>query len=158
MHSRLKSARPPQISFTASTGFSRASTTCVAPSSCASFSLFSWRSIATIVVAPVHRAAMIAARPTEPVPYTTTLDPSPGRSTFRIAPAPVPIPQASGPRSSSGRSSATGTSAFARTIECVAKADWPKKWLCSGDPSTVASAVEPSARFPPAMSGPIWRQ
>ena len=68
MHSSAKSAGPPQISLTASTGFSRASTVWVAPSSFANLSRPGWRSIATIVVAPVHCAAITAASPTEPAP------------------------------------------------------------------------------------------
>src|SRR6516165_12820720 len=85
-------------------------------------------------------------------------DPVHGRSTFSTAPAPVEIPHASGPRGSIGASGATGTSAFAAHTEYVANEDWPKKWLCSGDPSSRRNVVVPSARAPLTTSGPSDRQ
>ena len=51
---------------------------CVAPSSLASASLESCRSIAAIVVAPAMRAAMTAARPTAPARETAAEEPAGG--------------------------------------------------------------------------------
>src|SRR5215472_18420453 len=85
-------------------------------------------------------------------------EPTPGRSAFSTAPAPVEIPHASGPRISTGASAGTGTSALAAHTEYVANEDWPKKWLCSGDPSSRRNAVEPSVRAPLTTSGPSDRQ
>src|SRR5215469_5821877 len=88
----------------------------------------------------------------------TTDDPTGGRSTFRIAPAPVAIPHDSGPSTSTGASLGTGTSADAEHTEYDANEDWPKKWLCSGSPDARRSVVDPSSREPPATSGPSERQ
>lgn len=128
VHSRLASAGPSQISCTAATGSTPAATSIVsvAPSSRASRSRDASRSTATIVVAPVSRAAITAESPTAPAPNTTTEEPTGGRSALSTAPAPVPIPQARGPRIATGASAATGTSDEAGQIEYVANEDWPK--------------------------------
>src|SRR5215472_11647894 len=68
------------------------------------------------------------------------------------------MPQASGPRISTGASAATGTSDEAAHSEYVANEDCPKKWLCSGDPSVRRSGIDPSGRHPPATRGPSDRQ
>ena len=57
-----------------------------------------------IVVAPATTAAMIAAMPTVPVPKTATLAPAGGRMTFKIAPAPVWMPQPNGAIGNAGDS------------------------------------------------------
>ena len=101
---------------------------CVAPNSCAISRRLSWTSAAMIFVTPELRAAMIAASPTAPTPTMSTESPSRGRASLSTAPAPVARPQARGPRSSSGASPGTFTSASAVVIEWVAKDDWPKKW------------------------------
>ena len=68
------------------------------------------------------------------------------------------IPQANGPRMDTSASSGTFTSAFAAQMEYDANDDWPKKWLCSGDPSSRRTDVDPSARHPAITSGPSSRQ
>src|ERR1700722_13670539 len=88
----------------------------------------------------------------------TTDDPAPGRSAFSTAPAPVDIPHASGPSSSTSAAGSTTTSARAEQIEYDANDGCPKKWLCKGDPSSRRSAVVPSARPPRSTSGPRSRQ
>src|SRR6185437_16551479 len=85
-------------------------------------------------------------------------DPVKGRSALSTAPAPVEIPQARGPRMDTSTSAPTGTRAFAAQIEYDANDDCPKKWLCSGDPSSRRSEVDPSPRDPPMTSGPSCRQ
>jgi len=55
------------------------------------------------------RAAMIAARPTPPVPNTARLSPGPTASELSTAPAPVRMPQPRGARISSGTSAGTLT-------------------------------------------------
>ncbi len=88
--SKLKSTPAPVIRITASTGFSFAAlTVCVAPSSFASVSRDSAVSTPTIVVAPTTRAAMMALKPTEPVPKTASEAPTPTLSALMTAPAPV---------------------------------------------------------------------
>ena len=66
-------------------------------------------STATIVVAPTARAAMIALKLTAPAPNAAKLAPGPTFRAFMTAPAPVWMPQPSGPRSSSGASLGTFT-------------------------------------------------
>src|SRR6201996_8403886 len=159
--SKLRSAGPPQISCTAATGSTSGEDTLivsVAPSSAASASRETSLSTAMMCVAAVSRAAMIADSPTAPDPYTTIDDPAKGRSALSTAPAPVEIPQARGPSSDTSTSAGTGTRALAAQIEYDANDDWPKKWLCSGDPSSRRSEVDPSARQPAMTSGPSCRQ
>jgi hypothetical protein len=161
VQSRLKSAGPAQISCTAATGSAPGADTSivsVAPSSRASDSRDATRSTAMIDVAGVSRAAITAESPTAPAPYITTDDPAPGRSAFSTAPAPVEIPQASGPSSATSADGSTTTSARAAQTEYDANDDWPKKWLFSGDPSSRRSDVVPSARPPRSTSGPRSRQ
>src|ERR1700722_4408712 len=88
----------------------------------------------------------------------TTDAPAPGRSAFSTAPAPVEIPHASGPSSSTSADGSTTTSARAAQIEYDANDDCPKKWLFKTDPSSRRSDVDPSARPPRSTSGPRSRQ
>src|SRR5690606_12369267 len=59
-------------------------------------------STAMIVTVPAARAAITALRPTAPAPITAKVEPTPTFSARRTVPAPVWMPQPSGPRSSSG--------------------------------------------------------
>ena len=88
----------------------------------------------------------------------TSDEPAPGRSAFSTAPAPVEIPQASGPSSVTSADGSTTTKALAEQIEYDANDDWPKKWLFSGDPSSRRIDVVPFARPPRSTSGPRSRQ
>ncbi len=78
--------------------------TWVAPSSRAFASRGGTRSTATMVVQPDRRAAMIAAKPTEPAPKTAMLLPAGGRSELSTEPAPVWMPQPNGATTSNGMS------------------------------------------------------
>ena len=61
----------------------------VAPSSCANARRAGLMSMATIVVQPMTRAAMIALNPTDPVPKTASDEPGRTAKLFITAPAPV---------------------------------------------------------------------
>jgi hypothetical protein len=115
------------------------------------------RSTATIVVAPVIVAAMIAARPTVPVPNTATAAPAGGRSALRIAPAPVWTPQPNGAMSSKAMSSSSLTTLRSVAMQWVAKQDWPKKCEWTGSPSR-ESAVVPSGRVAAKLNSKKPRQ
>ena len=104
-----------------------ASTTWVAPISCASARRDGTTSTATIVVAPTARAAMIALKPTAPAPNAAKLAPGPTFRAFMTAPAPVWMPHPSGPRSSSGASFGTFTTLRSLASVKVENDDWPKK-------------------------------
>src|SRR5260221_471354 len=79
----------------------------VAPSLAARSRRLGCRSTAMIVAAPATEAAITAASPTLPVPKTAMLDPAGAPSATSTDPAPVWIPQPSGPGSSRGRPGAT---------------------------------------------------
>jgi hypothetical protein len=94
---------------------------------------------------------MIADKPTEPAPKTAS---DPEGATFSVlstAPAPVWMPQPSGPASSSGNASGTRTALRSVTSASVANDDcWknaPRMAL-----SASASVNEPSARCPMKFS------
>ena len=67
------------------------------------------KSTAKIVAQPAMRAAITAARPTEPAPNTATELPGCSLSTLSTAPAPVFTPHANAAATSSGRSSGSLT-------------------------------------------------
>src|SRR3977135_3359022 len=75
-------------------------------------------------------------------------DPAKGRSALSTAPAPVEIPQASGPRMETSVSSGTFTRALAAQIEYDANDDWPKKCVGGGAP------VKPPQRGRPVGARP----
>ncbi len=113
--SSAKFAPPPVIPRTASTtSTSRLLITCVAPSSLASSSRDVTTSMAMMVVAPATRAAITALRPTAPAPKLAKLLPAVTLSELITAPAPVWMPQPSGPSSSIGASSGTLIALFSR--------------------------------------------
>lgn len=98
------------MSMTSSTeSAEEASTTWVAPNSRAASSRLAIRSIAMMVVHPVTCAASSAADPTAPAPKIAKDDPAGGARELSTAPAPVWMPQPSGPRISSGTSASTRT-------------------------------------------------
>ena len=99
--------------------------------------------MATMRVQPRSRAASSADRPTAPVPKIAMLDPAGGASALNTAPAPVERPQASGPSSSIGASSATLTTLRSHVIARVANDDCPKKWLCTGLAAGAAQRAGP---------------
>ena len=76
-----------------------------------------------IVVAPATRAAMIAARPTAPAPKTAIDEPARTLIAISTEPAPVWIPQPSGPRISRGSQRSMTTALRGVAIACVAKDD-----------------------------------
>ncbi|MNJ55781.1 hypothetical protein D3C77_512990 [compost metagenome] len=80
-----------------------------------------------IVVAPATRAAITALRPTAPPPKAAKLLPGVTFNELMTAPAPVWMPQPSGPSNSSGASRLTLTALFSRLMASVAKDDWAKK-------------------------------
>ena len=118
---------------------------CVAPSSSATASRLASISTPMIVVAPTTFAAMMAESPTDPVPKTANEAPAGMASALITAPAPVWIPQAKGPSSSSGTSVGTLTTLRSWQRACVANDDWPKKllWMLS---APLLRAVDPSER------------
>lgn len=97
-----------------------------------------------IVAAPTAFAASTAERPTAPPPKIAMLAPAGTFSEFITAPAPVWMPQPSGPRISSGASWGTFTALPSRAMASVAKEDCEKKFEVS---------VAPSASF--TVSGPF---
>ena len=83
--------------------------------------------------APEDAAAMMAAMPTAPAPNTAMVQPGSGRSASRIAPAPVWMPQPSGASVVQRRVVRhIDKAALVARPACRAKADWPKKWPCTG--------------------------
>ena len=84
-------------------------------------------STAMIVVAPTARAAITALKPTAPAPNTAKLAPGPTFRAFMTAPAPVWMPQPSGPSNSSGASFGTFTTLRSLARAKVQNDDWPKK-------------------------------
>ncbi len=90
LDSSVKSAPPPVILCTASTGsVSRLFTVWVAPSSFASARRDGTTSAAMMVVAPATRAAITALKPTAPPPNAAKLLPGLTLKAFMTAPAPV---------------------------------------------------------------------
>src|ERR1700733_8732567 len=138
--SRIWSARGPACG----------STTLVAPSSVASVRLLSCRSTAMTDAASRTTAAITADRPTAPAPVMTTVDPGWTSSEFNTAPAPVWMPQPSGPTSSTGAPGGSLTTLRSRASACVANDDWPKKLLPNLVPAE-ASPEDPSGRTPPKL-------
>jgi hypothetical protein len=124
----------------------------VAPSSRARSSRLSLMSMAMIVAAPTALAAMMALRPTAPVPEIATLLPARTRSAFMTAPAPVMMPQPRGPSRSRGASLETFAVFRSRAIACVAKDDWPKILAWIRPPSPERGEV-PSGRDPMKLRG-----
>src|SRR5690606_15557296 len=99
------------------------------------------------VVQPTIFAAMTAERPTAPAPKIAILDPAFGASELMTAPAPVWMPQPSGPISSSGTSLRIFTTLRSDAIAFSAKEDWQKKQP-EIDPSFELSGDVPSTRAP----------
>jgi hypothetical protein len=130
----------------------------VAPNSVARDRRDSTLSMAMMRVHPRSRAANSAERPTAPVPKMAMLVPAAGDSALNTAPAPVEMPQARGPSSSTGASSATLTTLRSHVVARVEKDDWPKKWLCTGSPPRRRRALVPSGRAPEVTIGGNWAQ
>ena len=84
-------------------------------------------STAMMIAAPTTRAAITALSPTLPAPKVTKLSPGPTFSAFITAPAPVWMPQPSGPSRSSGMSLGTFTTVRSWASAYVPNDDWPKK-------------------------------
>ena len=122
-----------------------ASIVCVAPSSRASSSRAGRTSIPMMGEQPVIAPAMIAERPTAPVPKTASELPAGGRSELKTAPAPVWMPHPNGAAMSNGIQSGSLTTLRAVATACVAKLDCPKKWLWTG-PASRESTLVPSGR------------
>ena len=145
---------PPSVRATmrSTTSPSRASRACVAPNSRASARRAGSTSTAMIGAQPASLAAITADRPTDPTPNTARLDPAGQARVLNTAPAPVWMPQPSGPASSSG--SASGMRSTLRSVASawVAKEDCWKKAPWTGRPAWSVSVPLPSARAPPNCS------
>ena len=156
--SMLKSAGPPQISCTAATGSGR-------PTRRSSRSRRArgqrqpgrragrprwW--VAAVEPGGHHRRE--ADRP-GPVDHDRRSD---KQAAARSAPAPARWRSRTPAARGSTSASATRYQRARRADRVRRERDWPKKWLCSGDPSSRRSAVEPSAGALGATSGPSDRQ
>ena len=76
-----------------------------------------------MVDAPATLAAITAERPSAPAPLTTTLVPASTANVLRIAPAPVWIPQPSGPMVRIGADEFTFTTDVSAAMVWVANDD-----------------------------------
>ncbi len=130
LDSSVKSAPPPVISRTASTGsVSRLFTAWVAPSSMASARRDGTTSAAIMVVAPATRAAMTALKPTAPPPNAAKLLPG-----FNLQRSSSPLPRRFECRSRVDRAipaahySGTLITLRSCTRAKVPNDDCPKKW------------------------------
>lgn len=111
-----------------------------------------------MVVQPATTAPMTALRPTEPAPKTAMLLPAGGLSEFRTPPAPVWMPQPSGPSSSRGAVGSTLTTLRSVARAWVANADWPKNTPWTSSPDSRCSGVLPSSREPAKLCAKNWSQ
>ncbi|MEV0640986.1 hypothetical protein AB0I77_39915 [Streptomyces sp. NPDC050619] len=113
--------------------------------------------MATTVVQPATTAAMTALMPTGPAPKTAMLLPAAGLSELRTPPAPVCMPQPSGPSSSRGAARSTFTTLRSVARAYVAKDDCPKKTPCTS-PASRCRGVLPSVRDPAKLYAKNWSQ
>ena len=100
------------------------------------------------MVAPATTPAITADSPTAPAPNTTRLLPSRTFMATRIDPAPVWMPQPSGPSTSSGREGSTFTTLRSVARQWVAKLDWPNQRALIWAPLPSVIDVLPSSRRP----------